>query len=70
MTWRCANDPFGYCSGTPEWEQPPSKVKHGYSNPTIEPDALFGGSCKLDPKTCGKYITYSQRDAEIKAQQA
>ncbi|MBA7472192.1 MAG: hypothetical protein GH156_00520 [Dehalococcoidia bacterium] len=54
--WRCANDFMGYCSGEPEWRDPP---REGIGRDSeVHGDA--GGTCKLDPKTCGKYLTYSQ----------
>lgn len=48
MKWRCLNDPFGYCSSTPEFEVQPSDT-------TIN----MGNTCKRDPKTCRKYQTLS-----------
>lgn len=54
--WRCANDFMGYCSGEPEWGVPPREASH-------RSGAIYGdveGTCKRDPKTCGKYLTYSQ----------
>ena len=53
MRYRCANDIFNYCSGKPEWGQPPKELGVGkYSG---------GGSCKLNPKTCGKHQTLAQQ---------
>lgn len=46
--FRCANDYFGYCTGTPEWDVEP--------NPT----SLGGGHCRLNPETCSKYDTFLQ----------
>ena len=44
---RCANDLFSYCSDKPEWGKPPETLGAG-----MYPG---GGSCKLDPRTCGKH---------------
>jgi hypothetical protein len=56
--WRCVKDlPFGYCKGEPEWEKRPTEIK-------IDSRSADGylqfGTCKLDPKTCGKYLTHNQ----------
>ncbi len=53
MGYKCANDLFNYCSGKPEWGKPPETLGPGLYPP--------GGSCKLDPKTCGKHQTISQQ---------
>lgn len=51
--WRCVNNLWGYCSGEPKW---------GKSAKLIESSATyFGGSCKLNPETCGKYQTLTQQ---------
>ena len=47
MGYRCANDIFNYCSGEPEWGERPETLGTG-----LYPG---GGSCRLDPKTCGKH---------------
>ena len=53
MGYRCVNDLCNYCSGSPEWGQPPKPLGPGlYST---------GGSCKLDPKNCGMHRTISQQ---------
>lgn len=49
--YRCANECFGYCSGTPEWNIDPRELDEGY---------IMGGHCKLDPNTCGKYQTFGE----------
>ena len=59
MKWRCLNDNFGYCSGTPETEVSPN---------VAEKDGeymYFGGKCRLDPKTCTKYQSLSEQLAGI-----
>lgn len=48
MKWRCRNDIFGYCSGVPLWDIKPRKMETG---------GFIGGTCKLEPKTCGYYRT-------------
>jgi len=62
MGYRCANDLYNYCSDKPEWGKPPEKLGAG-----LYPG---GGSCKLDPKACGKYQTLREqvgnRIAELK----
>ena len=51
--WRCANDIFGYCSGEPKWSERCGERGVGLF--------LAGGSCKLDPKTCGKFQTLTEQ---------
>ena len=53
MGYRCVNDLACYCSGKPEWGKPSKPL-----GPGLYP---AGGSCKLDPKTCGKHQTISQQ---------
>lgn len=50
--WRCNKDLVAYCDSEPEWEEKPEK--RGIS------DAVLGGTCKLDPKTCGKHLTHNE----------
>ena len=62
MGYRCANDLFSYCSEMPEWGEPPKELGlERYPG---------GGTCKLDPKTCGKYQSLREqvgdRTAELK----
>lgn len=52
MSYRCANDLFGYCTEEPKWGKPPFELGEG--------KWLGGGSCKLNPKTCGKYKFLSE----------
>lgn len=62
MKYRCANDLFSYCADEPEWEEKPSKI---CPRPETNPDdvSIIGGSCRLDPKTCGKYQTMTEHYA-------
>ena len=53
MGYRCANDMFNYCAGKPEWGRRPKSFG---SDPYPG-----GGSCRLDPKFCGKYQTLSEQ---------
>jgi len=52
MLWHCVNSPSGMCDGEPDWDKEPEerrlgeKTAEGYS---------FGGTCKLDPATCGRF---------------
>ncbi|MBA7484948.1 hypothetical protein ES707_20479 [subsurface metagenome] len=54
--WRCAKDSLGYCDGEPVWKEPPRIATYEGGVPYGD----VGGNCKLDPKTCGKYLRYSQ----------
>lgn len=47
MGYRCVNDLFSYCSDKPVWGKAPKTLGVG-----LYP---AGGSCKSDPKTCGKH---------------
>jgi len=64
--WRCVEDKFGYCSGTPDWEVEP----HIEGGDDGKVGILIGGKCKRDPKTCKKYQTINQslkaRDKGVK----
>ena len=53
MGHRCVNDLFNYCSDKPKWGKPPDTLGTGRFSD--------GGSCQLDPKTCGRYQTISQQ---------
>jgi len=57
MEYRCANDPFNYCSEKPEWGKPPKTLGPG--------SCSVGGSCRLDPRTCGKHQTLAQHLEEV-----
>jgi len=50
MKWKCLNDIFGYCAGEPDFKQ----------KPTICLGDVYGCSCKLGPKTCGKHQTLTE----------
>jgi len=56
--WRCANDMFAYCSGEPELSEEYSSYGLGHT--------VIGGSCKLDPKTCGKFQTLTEQLQGVK----
>ncbi|GAJ18941.1 unnamed protein product, partial [marine sediment metagenome] len=60
MGYRCINDIFSYCSGKPEWGKPPEELGVGKFS--------GGGSCKLNPKTCGKYQTLHEQVGDRIAQ--
>ena len=51
MKWRCLNDVMRYCNDKPECETQPNVVKSRIDTGFV----FFGGTCKLDPKTCGKH---------------
>lgn len=51
--YRCANDLFKYCCDRPEWGEPPKELGAG-----LYPG---GGSCKLDPRSCGKCQTLREQ---------
>ena len=55
--WRCANDIWGYCSGTPQWEREPveSDVKEGM---------LRDEKCSLAPEQCGNYLSHQEKSAQ------
>lgn len=66
MKWRCLNDAFGYCKDKPVVEQPlnPKECRTftGEVMKVMTEDITFyGGTCKLDPKTCGKYQTSQEQ---------
>ncbi len=61
MKWRCLNDTFGYCSGTPEPKTSPNAVKAELA----EEYTFVGGKCRLDPKTCTKYQLLSEQTASM-----
>jgi len=51
--FRCANDVFGYCSGKPTPGQGVIKFLN-------DGQQVVYLSCKLSPKTCGKYLTNTE----------
>jgi len=53
MGYRCVNDLFNYCGGTPAWGERPKTLGPGLYS--------VGGNCKLDLKTCGKHQTIDQQ---------
>ncbi len=53
MRWSCVVRINKYCNGAPEWEKEPMEVK-----PNGEATGwLSGGTCKLNPETCGKCVS-------------
>lgn len=52
--WRCLNDYLGYCNGEPEYETEPVGIGP-------ESKIMADGICKLDPKTCDKYLTNNMK---------
>jgi len=55
MHWRCLSNPFGYCSGEPE-----------FGENTIEVDRnTILKTCIRDPKTCRKFLTFAQVTKEF-----
>ena len=56
---RCNKDFMGYCNGQPEWEVEPTK--HTANNVEL----TSGGTCKLEPRDCGKYSSYAVEQKEI-----
>jgi len=52
--WRCLNDVWGYCKDEPTCKRKPKEVG-------IEGKIFTGGECKLDPKSCGRYLSLSQQ---------
>ena len=56
--WSCVNDIISgaVCTGIPEWEIAPHETKL-----EKEVRSIYSlGTCKLDPKTCGKYKSSKQ----------
>lgn len=50
--WRCAETPFGYCQGEPDWATPPHDKQ--IAGEKASPDKV-GGICKLRHLTCGRF---------------
>ena len=48
---RCLNNRLGYCSGTPQIEEETAENQRE--------GELIVSHCKLDNKTCGKYLRFS-----------
>ena len=51
--WRCANNPFLFCKDTPDWGKPPVEIEKKDKNHNVVGIDFSGGTCKLNPKTCG-----------------
>ena len=54
MSWRCANNVFGYCSDAPRWNKEP------HTTDKLHGSTILGGKCDLNPKECGCYLTASE----------
>ena len=53
VMWRCLKDIWGYCSGEPEVEEITEVVSGDIK--------VMDKTCKLDPKTCGKFELISEQ---------
>ena len=56
MGWRCIKDIFNYCKGEPEWEEEPTQHEDELGGTP----SFTGGTCKLEPETCGRCIKHSE----------
>jgi hypothetical protein len=64
--WKCVKDVFsGYCKEEPDWEQKPTQRYEETKDGEKKPTYLFKGTCKLDPKTCGKFIAFSETTKDL-----
>lgn len=59
--WRCLNDIFGYCECEPEPDIEPKEMTIILSGSTSRLTTPAGGHCALNPLTCGKYLTFSEK---------
>ena len=53
--WRCTSNPLSYCKGEPDWDKMPMEIEKKDLQGNVVGKDLVGGTCKLDPKTCGRY---------------
>jgi len=53
---RCLNNPFGYCNGKPEIVEGSEKTETSGIENKVE---FKSAHCKLNPKTCGHYLRFS-----------
>lgn len=60
MLYRCANSPFDYCKGKPDWLVEPMKKDEEDENSPI-----IAGVCKFDYKTCQFRQTMEEHDREL-----
>lgn len=61
MRWHCVVKMGRYCIGAPEWEKestPVMGIKDGEKSEEVR--FYSGGTCKLNPETCGKCKTSQQ----------
>jgi len=68
--WRCANDSFGYCTGSPDFKEPPKPLKTDIGKGPIDTGSIAGGACSKDPASCGYYLSNTQLQQQIEAQHA
>lgn len=67
--WRCVKKSLdGYCKGTPEWETEPIDITESLKEKIEESKASYyptysNGTCKLQPETCGRFLTISELNA-------
>ena len=66
--WHCLKDPFAYCTGSPDGiDAEATQVSYDYKGvahytpTTIE-------TCTLDPKTCGKSLSFADSIEKYKRQ--
>ena len=63
---RCPNDLFGYCGKEPDFDEAPYEASIKGKDGVVR-STLYGGHCKLDPRTCGAYLTQTQLSEVINA---
>lgn len=68
--WRCANNFYGYCAGSPDFKEPPKPLTTSAGRGQIDTGSISGGLCSKDPASCGFYRSNSQLTKELEAQHA
>jgi len=58
--WRCVNDYFGYCSGTPNGPDIGQSYRYLDIVGKYFPGIIERRTCQADPKTCPHYRTSTQ----------